>query len=305
MTPIYVLHGLRARSEVPIDAPAESSPDPDLDIKWGSRREIPDAPAPGDVLVLLELPGASSSLAFDGNRYTLRAHGLCDFEIDRELKSACVHLSPGADEEWGSLLVGNLLTTVLMLRGHSVLHASAVEIAGRSLAFVAGVGMGKSTVAALCCAAGANLVTDDVLRVEVEGDEGWCYRGSLELRLREQAAELARGLDGTGQRSTVDGRVATRLMGSRPERLPLGAIAIPVCEHDSDELKVVRLRGIEALIELVSCPRIVGWTTTEPARRDFRVLAQIADHLPIYRAHLPWGPPFPPDLGEQLLARLV
>lgn len=60
----------------------------------------------------------------------------------------------------------------------------AEEVGGRAVAFIGSSGIGKTTLKALCCAAGARLVTDDVLRVEPRDGEGWCFHGTCTLRLR-------------------------------------------------------------------------------------------------------------------------
>jgi len=78
-----------------------------------------------------------------------------------------VHLHPGADLGLVTVLTaGALLAVHLRLRGELVLPASAVQLGGAALAFVRASGMGKSTLAALLCASGHGLVTDDVLRVD-------------------------------------------------------------------------------------------------------------------------------------------
>ena len=71
-----------------------------------------------------------------------------------------------------------------------MLHASAVAVDGIGLAFVGQSGRGKSTVAALMCVDGAELVTDDVLTVD-PGPPVRCQGGASELRLRAAAAHLA------------------------------------------------------------------------------------------------------------------
>jgi hypothetical protein len=277
----------------------------DLEVRLGLSRQVGNALPVGELLALLELPAGSSSLTFDGTRYTLRAHGLCDVELDHELRTARVHLAPDADAEFAPLFVGNVLAALLALRGHCVLHASAVEVAHEAFAFVAGSGMGKTTVAALCCIAGAKLLSDDVLRVETARRRAWCYRGSLELRLREQAAELAERIGRRSHRSTLDHRTAVRPYASKLSRLPLAAIVTPTCAHGAEELEIARLRGIQAVRELVAHPRTLGWLNPEHARHDFHVLTQIARRVPVYRAILPWGPPFRLDLGQKLLSSLV
>ena len=64
---------------------------------------------------------------------------------------------------------------------------------------------------------------------------------------------------------------------------------------------LTRLRGTEALFELVRYPRILGWHAAEAPRRDLDVLGSLATVVPILRAEIPWGPPFSDDLGDSPL----
>lgn len=303
MSTIYALHGLVVASEVSLDALVSHNDSPEVTIRMGERRAVPDKAPGGDVIAALELPGAASSLTAQEGGYTVRINNLCDFEIDGRLAEMTVHLAPHQDDEAASLLAGGALAALMALRGITVLHASAVEMPEGAVAFVANSGGGKSTVAAICCAAGARLVSDDVLRVEVENGEAFCHRGSSELRLRPQAAELAERV-GEARRSTIDQRTAALAPTTGSERLTIAAIVNPRCDHGGEKLEITRLRGPEALFELVRYPRTLGWRDQEPARRDFHVLAQIADLVPVFRASLPWGPPFRADLGQELLGRL-
>jgi serine kinase of HPr protein (carbohydrate metabolism regulator) len=54
----------------------------------------------------------------------------------------------------------------LHLQGLLCLHGSGVGIDGSAVAFLANKGAGKSTLATALCAAGATLVTDDMLPVD-------------------------------------------------------------------------------------------------------------------------------------------
>src|SRR5436309_3387291 len=202
----YLLHGLCVRSELLLAAREIGGPLHDVAITIGQTRPVPDLPPAGRLLSHIDLPTGSCSLVTRDSRYILRVHRYCDFELSDGLGSICAHLPPHLDEEYASLLVGGVLATVLTLKGCSVLHASAVEVSGQVVAFVAGSGMGKTTLAALCCASGAKLVTDDVLRIETARDGGWCFAGTSELRLRPPLADLAESLSDGPSQSTVDER---------------------------------------------------------------------------------------------------
>jgi len=66
-------------------------------------------------------------------------------------------------------VLGPALATVLQQRGSLVLHASAVSLSGRLVAFVGWKGQGKSTTAAALFGRGFPLLTDDVLALEMHG----------------------------------------------------------------------------------------------------------------------------------------
>jgi hypothetical protein len=305
VTHTYRLHGLLVCTEVAIDASVVSEGTPDVQIRWGARRPIQDAPPAGRQLAVIEHPARSWMTVSEGGAYTIRTSDLCDFELDPELREVTVHLRPDAREELASVLLGGMLASLLVLRGHCVLHASAVQTEHGVVAFVGDSGAGKTTVAALCCAAGARLVSDDALRVEREDNAGWCFAGSLELRLRAQAAPLAGALGAAAQRSTVDQRIAVAPTPAGQGRLALAAIVAPLPDHGGSRIELRRQHGIEAVMELVRHPRTVGWIGTGAVQRDFEVLAGLAAVVPVYRARLPWGPPFAPDWGERLLDGLA
>ena len=306
MALVYLLHGLRVRSEIELDAPVCECDEVDLTLRWGERTVVPAAPAKGQVLAALDHPDAGSWLTWDGSAHTLRFASICDCVLDGPMGDATVHLAPEQDPEMASILVsGNLLALVLVQRGMCVLHASAVESSGRALGFVGGTGMGKSTLAALCCEAGARVVSDDVLRVDVGEDGTTCHRGSRQLRLRPAASEITRAFAESATRVTADGRVALAPDASARARLPLAALIVPVCSRESRELEVHELDAHDALVELVSFPRTAGWKTLTPVRGQFRALAELAQRVRMYRAVCPWGPPFDPGLARGLLDRSI
>lgn len=305
-----LLYGMRVHSELPLhqhhllddEGPA------DLTIRVGDPVPPTEEPPTGNVLLDLELDRRMyvAAAAPDGS-FTLRCYRACDFVLDSTLSEVTVHLVQGADPELASVLAtGMLASFVLVLRGHTVLHASAVQVDDVAVAFVGRSGMGKSTMAALMCAEGASLVTDDVLRVDLPGSSGapMCHRGAMELRLRKSAGHLASRFAGdVGQRRTVDERDALRLEGSAVTQLPLAAIVIPMPEHDQavTEPTLTRLGGAESLLTLVRFPRLLGWRDQGIIDRHFHELGDIVRQVPVYTARMPWGPPFPDAIAASVL----
>jgi hypothetical protein len=297
---VYRIHGLLVESEIPLDERAiegdadgraadpgpggEADPAPDYRVMAGEPRDCPQRPPPGRLLAEIPDDGFrywAVETRRDPGRWTLRYAGICDATLFVE---------------------GNVLAHALAADGLLALHASAVEVGGRALAIVGPSGAGKSTLAALLCAEGARLVADDVLRVDATGAGAVCYPGTRGLRLRPAATSLRRGIEAAAVEETADGR--TRVLPTRRVEAPLKlhAALVPEPSRETRSLEVRRLGAMEGLHELLRHPRLAAWRTPEPIARLFELTGDIAAALPVYRATVPWGPPFPPGLADELLA---
>ena len=101
----------------------------------------------------------------------------------------------------------------------------AVEVDGAAVAFLGPSGMGKSTVVTLCCAAGALLVTDDVLRLDTSGPGVECVGGSRQIRLRPHTAwALDHFAAQPPTTVSADGRVMVMPAATTASRRALGTI---------------------------------------------------------------------------------
>lgn len=72
---------------------------------------------------------------------------------------------------WQRLVLAQVLPIAASLQGIDLLHASAVAVAGKAVAVTAEAGTGKTTLAAHLLDQGAALLADDVLALELAGDE--------------------------------------------------------------------------------------------------------------------------------------
>jgi hypothetical protein len=301
----FAVCGLTVASDVPLPG-ADSSPDGEADLVMAQagRRVVPATIAEGRRLQAVALRGVPqySTVEQSDGSVLLRVHGLVDFLIHADRRSVLVWRDPACSVEMlGILAAGNLIATVLMLRGETALHASAVESSGRAVAFVAHSGMGKSTLASLACAQGARFVTDDLLRI-VHGDDGVvrCHRGSAESRLRRPVSDV------TGHASaswtSADGRrvwCPQRSLEPQPE---LAAVVLPIVEDDRQQIELEKLSPGRAVVELTMRPRLLGWNDAQARANVFTDFARLARSVPVVRARLPWGPPFDPALPGALLA---
>jgi hypothetical protein len=243
-------------------------------------------------------------------RWITRHDRTAETIFDLDARTIVLHPDPRADEGIPPLLLaGSGMAHALATVGVSALHASAVEADGAAIAFIGPSGQGKTTVASLLCAAGRPAVADDILRCEVTGEGGsdnsraFCYRGSTRLRLRPQAAELAPAISAESELS-ADERVCVDAEATAHRRLPLAAIVVPRPSRDQTELVVERLRGRAAATELLRSPRLRGWVEPSLARLHFELSERLANAVPILAATIPWGPPFPPGLADELVDQI-
>jgi hypothetical protein len=309
------MYGLNVRSQVPLHQhrPAPTGAPTDLDIVLGApaRRTTttPPPPPPGRILLDLRANRQYYTATVDDEGYHLRFYGTCDIDLDPSLARAVVHMVDGADPALVSVLAsGTLLAFVLALRGEAVLHASAVQIDDVALGFVGASGMGKSTMATLLCAAGARLITDDLLRLDLTRTPPGCALGATELRLRKAADELsARFTIAPPRRSTGDARDALATPASLDEGLPLAALIVPVPDRSPgrSQAAIERLSPKDALLLLSRFPRLLGWQDDTVLGRSFDQLADIVAGVPVHLAWLPWGPPFHEDLVTDLLENVL
>lgn len=290
-TGVYGLHGLRLRSELALAGFGLSGAAHDLAVLRGPPGPVSHA-APAGALLLRGVVGEILPMYVASERdmvLTLRVPGRCEFAIDRERRTVRCRTDPDTDERLtGVLVAGLVVALILNLDGHAVLHASAVELGGAALAFAGPSGAGKSTLGALMCAAGARLVSDDLLRVEPVAGRGLlCAPGGPQLRLRPRAAWATKGIGGPPFDVTVDGRLALTPPATRDARLPLRTIVLPRVTPAVDRVVLRTLTGGEAVRALAGTHRLAGWTRPELLRRQFEQTARIAECADVVEATLP------------------
>lgn len=278
---IYELFGLRICSEIGFPAVPARGQGFDVDVRWGDPRPAPPGPPEGERLAGLAVPGRTFHTAVrDGAGVLFRFCGVCEVRISPGLDSVVVHPDPDGPVDMVPIfLAGNVLALLLTLRGLEVLHGSAVALGDTAVAFIGHSNAGKSTLAGEACAAGASLVADDVLAVEVDDDGVRCVRGGPELRLRQGVTELAERL-APGADRTVDGRSAVAVMTS-PARCALAAIVVPQVTSGAPEPRLVRLAPKAALQTLLPYHRLAGLTDSVAVRHHFHACVDLARTVPV------------------------
>lgn len=221
----------------------------------------------------------------------------CDDEIGFRVwapRHGCYLVSPdgrrvlgappaGPAWRWERLVLAQVLPLAAVLRGLDVLHASAVAVAGRAVAFLGGSGAGKTTLASRIAASGAPLVTDDVLAIEPAGGGVRAHRGSTVARVdpRELRAMTP------AQRRTL-GPVLVR--GEKchvapvpaPASLPLGLTYHLQRPADVTGVEIVAVRPYDPML-LLGSSFLTYLTARERLRRQLECFAAVARATPLHQ----------------------
>jgi hypothetical protein len=311
VTDVRLLHGLRVASDIGLSSARVDAGPPDVRFIGEAAIVVPATLPPGRLIGTLDSPDGTPfrAISEDGGHWRLRFFDRCDVVV--EPGGRTVRYWPHVDVDPDLLpiyLTGTVLAVVLMLRGHPVLHASAVEVDGKAVAFVGASGMGKSTLATAFCGQGAALITDDVLRVDlgvgdVHGNEPCCRLGATETRLRDGALRVLDGPRGV-RTITADGRHSTAPDRTADDHVPLHSIVVPTLMREQDHVVARRMPPLKALMQLAAFPRVLGWDDADTNRQHFEFLGRLVDDVPVFDVELPWRTPLPPTLVSEVAAAL-
>ncbi|MGI8457567.1 MAG: hypothetical protein ACR2LI_05595 [Propionibacteriaceae bacterium] len=300
------LYGLNVSTDFPLhqDRPTVPGAQPDVTVRTGPvypvSHEVPD----GRILLDFSYEGERFYTAVQrlDSSYLLRFYDVCEFAITADLHDVVVHpfrgMEPGMD---AVMTAGGLMAFILGRQGHTVLHASAVDLGPGAVAFIGQSGMGKSTMATLMCADGGRLITDDVLRIDYVGEKPIARLGVSEVRLRKNGDELISQFAAeVDRRVSADERDVLAMPTSDRDRVALKAVCIPAPNPDLDRLAIDRLPTKIAVFALLSFPRILGWQDPMALNESLQQATRLALSVPVLRVQVPWGPPFSSDIAPQI-----
>jgi len=158
------------------------------------------------------------------------------------------------DEPLTTGLISVITGACVNLQNRVAIHANAVCLNQKAVAFVGYSGMGKSTLSAFCAAQGAGFITDDVLVVD---DKGCVYPGIPRLKLYPH----------TGERFGLDASQTTRYkiyyhpsqLGAEflKQSVPLGILYL-LAESQDSRIYTERLSASQAVFELLTHSYYVG-----------------------------------------------
>jgi hypothetical protein len=190
-------------------------------------------------------------------------------------------------------LLGSALGALLHQRGLLPLHANAIEMDGRAIAFCGHSGAGKSTIAAWFHDRGRRILTDDVCVTGFDPDGGAiAYPGIPRLRLWREALEASGREAGDYDRSfdALDKYdVPSEHRALAP--LPLAAIYLLRRADESDGTPAIeRLQGVDSVETLMANTyRGAYLQTIGRTGEHLAACLRVARQVPVFRAARLWG----------------
>lgn len=261
----------------------------------------PAEPATPDILIaigMIDMPKPSPETAtifrFEPDRQYLAWHAVGAFLIS-DFSRIDIEPAPGVDDALLAFpLLGPVMALLLHQRGLLVLHASAIAVAGRGAIFMGDKGAGKSTTASALIRAGHDLLTDDVVALDLANPATpMIVPGFPQIKLAADAA-AAISLGQAEVRPQVHPAIEKmqhRLHGAFSGGT-VPATRIYVLER-GQKAGITPLPGIAALPAIIKFSYVTRFgraaLSGDFATLHFRQCSAIANHVGVFRLEVPTG----------------
>ena len=277
----HSLFGLGVATEIPLPdlLTAEDAGEPDVTIRRG---QVPPRPQ-GDTRMGLVVTPAGAILDTEAGRYFIR-----------DGREIIVEPGPDASERNVRLyLLGSAFGAILHQRGLLPLHANAIEIEGRAIAFMGHSGAGKSTMAAWFHDRGFRILADDVCVVTMNESRPIAYPGIPRLRLWREALELSGREAGDYDRSfdDMDKYDVPTLAQEVTTPIELDHVyLLKQADPASGSPGIRRLSGVEAVDALVANTyRGAFLPLMDGTKQHLLQCLALVNKVPIFTAERVWG----------------
>lgn len=192
-----------------------------------------------------------------------------------------------SNEELARLdFLGRVLAVAAHDQGKVTLHASAVTIGGKAIAFLAAKGSGKSTLALSLIERGAKLLTDDTLPVD---SERRAHPGVHSVRVWGDSVQRFRSL-GSAQQGLASKYTMTALDASRLQydAVPLAAVyaLMPQVGDGVPLVERVGLGATAATIMMMQHSKLGPLLGGAESRVVFDRCSAIAESIPAYQLNV-------------------
>jgi hypothetical protein len=225
----------------------------------------------------------------DGGIY-MKVEGVFEALVSADGGSiVCARLGDADTRSFEANLLNFALSAALTLRGEEPLHATVLALDGTALALLGPSGAGKSTLAAYLIGQGAQLITDDMLRLTFAHGTGFAHHGPHRLKLFDEPARrlLPRAMS-DGQFDALSEKLMIEPGLPAPARhqpRPLSALfwlGDPPAPSASDDVSATRLAGMELMRVLTASAMDIRNYAPDRLARQLSFAQHVAQTLPVY-----------------------
>jgi len=260
-------------------------------------------PAGAEELTRLSFPRLHADCVYwrNGTRgcYRLFWSDAGTFDLDARRGRVACHLirraSPTTVEE---VLRGPVCSFFLVEQGFEPLHAGAVLVGGRCVAFAAAPGAGKSSLIAYLVQNGAPFYADDILPFRRARGAVCAWPGLPQLRL---APPSLRALRWRGRILWSTRWKATLAVRPAPRPVAMSAIYLLERRAGSRAVKLETLSPGDAFAALVSNTRNFAETAARRLQTQLQVCSWLANRVPVRRLIYPSGFPHLAEVRRAIL----
>lgn len=188
-------------------------------------------------------------------------------------------------------LLGQVMSSLLIMRGQEPFHATVVSRHGRAVAFLGDSGFGKTTLASYLLTEGYQLVTDDLL-VMSRGAGGYtAHHGVPRVKLYpDSAAAIPLG----PAHGAMNPYTQKCVLGIDQALFQAGAVPLTAFfsivsskESPGDEVKIRRLSSRQAFESLTANCYNALYSDPQRLGRHFEIVGAIARNCPIFSLEYP------------------
>jgi hypothetical protein len=230
----------------------------------------------------------------DGSVY-VKADGVFETLISADGRNViCTRLGDIDQRSFEANLLNFVVSASLTLQGEETLHSTVVEIDGRAVGLLGLSGAGKSTLAAFLISRGADLVTDDMLRVSFAEGALLAYPGPYRLKLLDEPGKgFLPGVMADGYFNSLSGKIMVQPRAAVPQRRePTPLAALFHLGHPNDQPVVrkvsrMRLGGVELGRVIISSTMDTRYARPDRLTRQIEFAARVAGALPVYELRYP------------------
>lgn len=277
----YSLFGLRVRSEIPLPELFEARPGGAADVTISL----------GAVPVI---DGSDGRPAVDGDALLLHISGIARYRIAGG-DTIVVDPEPGVpDRNIRLYLLGSAFGALLHQRGLLPLHANAIEVDGKAVAFMGASGAGKSTLAAWFHDRGHRVISDDVCVVSPsETGRAFAIPGLPRLRLWQDALQAtsreAAGYDRSYVGDDLWDKFDVPIASDRVPEAPIDLAAIYLLDQ-GETAAITRISGVaaaEAVFDHTYRGAFVPMLNADHGH--WSACVRLISQVPIFRFERLWG----------------